>query len=70
MAVCSLCQDQVADQETHLRTQHGVKVKQLLDLVKKIRDERKFKAVKRFIASKSLKKQSKLTKHEVERQAR
>ena len=52
MVVCGLCHQQVSDLETHLRSQHRLRLQKLLELVSKIKDERKLKEVKRLITQK------------------
>ena len=47
MVVCGLCQLQVPDLETHT-----LRLQKLLELVSKIKDERKLKEVKRLITQK------------------
>ena len=68
MAVCALCHLHVTDLEGHLKSQHKIKYQQVFELLNKLKDERKFKQVKRLIAGRVIKKplvQSKLVKKDV-----
>ena len=65
MAVCALCHLHITDLEGHLKSQHKIKYQQVFELLNKLKDERKFKQVKRLIAGSVIKKpsvQSKLVK--------
>ena len=55
MAVCAICLLHVTDLEGHLKSQHSLKYNQVLQLVAKIKDERKLKTVKKLLLGKLLK---------------
>ena len=49
MPECTLCGQAVPDLESHLKSTHGLALKQLLDLFKTVQDERKLKKIKRVL---------------------